>query len=102
MATLETNWTDAQTLYFHFNSADGASASLPMKRGFYSFAHAFKGVPGTQFYVPSEGESDGVWLVPGYKCAACAKTFFAATPQGLAHECSGHRGIISDSASMGA
>jgi len=93
------DWTEAKILYFHFNSTGGNFASLPMTRTLKAFAHEFKGIPGTL-----EGVVHGrkAWIVPGYKCMNCAKTFFAAKQEDLKHACmSGNGGIISDSRSMG-
>ena len=74
MATLETFWTDAPILYFHFNAANGCFASLPMIRVVYAFSQEFKGVPGTGFHVSPDGDSEGTWLVPGYKCLNCGES----------------------------
>jgi len=89
------NWTDAPLLYFHFNSANGGFASLPMRRVFMVFGHEFKGVPGIRCF-------GFTWQVPGYQCLNCAKVFFSAEREGLKHECMNNGGIISDSPSMGA
>jgi len=103
---MEKVWTDAKILYFHFltNSSEksrgcaGIPASLPMHRVLQAFAAPFKGIPGT---VESLVHGRKAWVVPGYKCLNCAKTFFSADRDGLKHECMGHGGIISESSSMG-
>jgi hypothetical protein len=97
------HWTDAPFLYFHFNTANGCVASLPMRRNVLAFTHEFKGIPGTV-----KGHKHGsnwllepVWYVPGYQCLNCGKTYFSAERDGLKHECMNNGGIISASPSMG-
>jgi hypothetical protein len=98
---MEKIWTDAPLLYFHFNSANGCFASLPMRRVLKNFLYEFKGIPGTRKDIGISGLMP-VWRVPGYQCLGCAKVFFAATRDGLKHECMNHGGVISESASMAA
>ena len=94
------SWTDAKLLYFHFNSANGGFASLPMRRVEHIFKQPFRGIPGT--YHSISEKRDTWWHVPGFQCVACAKVFFSPDRDGLKHECMKNGGIISDSASMGA
>ncbi len=91
-------WTDAKTLFFHFATTGGLAASLPMQRVLRAFVYPFKGVPGTQV---QDIHGRKAWIVPGYKCPNCAKTFFGAKPEDLKHACMNGGGIISDSRSMG-
>ena len=91
-------WTDAKTLFFHFATTGGLAASLPMQRVLRAFVYPFKGVPGTQ---EQHVHGRTRWIVPGYKCINCAKTFFAAKPEDLKHACMNDGGIISDSRSKG-
>jgi hypothetical protein len=98
---MEPTWTDAPLLYFHFNSANGGFASLPMKRTLITFEHEFNGIPGT-VKVKAVGSSREKWVVPGFQCLSCAKVYFAPERDGLKHECMNNGGIISTSPSMGA
>ena len=96
----EKPWTGAPLLYFHFNSANGGFASLPMHRVLYAFDSSFTGIPGTREMLLPFGKT--TWIVPGYKCCGCAKVFFAATKEDLKHDCMNNGGVISASQSMGA
>lgn len=91
-------WTDAKILYFHFTTDGGLFASLPMVRVLQAFASPFVGVPGTKEVI-HDGKK--AWVVPGFKCLNCAKTFFVADRDSLKHECMKNGGIISESGSMG-
>ena len=93
------NWTDAKTLFFHFATTNGLAASLPMTRVLHAFAYEFKGVPGTK-EVMHQGKK--TWLVPGYRCPNCGKTFFGPDEESLKHGCMNGGGIVSASPSMGA
>jgi len=96
---MENNWTDAPFLYIHFkNLWSGGDASLKMVRVFRAFDQMFKGIPGTLILTCNGFKS---WLVPGYKCAGCGKTFFVSEANDLRHECCSNRGVISDNRSMG-
>ena len=92
------NWNDAPILYFHFNTPNGGFASLPMRRVVRSFWASFIGVPGTKVHHAPEGAAEAYWLVPGYECLNCAKTFFTATKEDLRHECMNNTGVISGKA----
>lgn len=91
-------WNDAEVLYFHFNSANGGFATLPMRRVVRTFEQEFKGVPGTVLACTMPNVGATRWRVPGYKCLGCAKTYFTARQEDLKHECMNHGGIISDKA----
>ena len=88
-------WTDAKVLYFHFLTARGSAASLPMTRTLRAFEKEFKGIPGTkEMFVHGRA----VWLVPGFTCINCGETFFSPDKDGLKHGCTNNRGIISGKA----
>ena len=90
-------WTDEKVLYFHFLTANGSAASLPMTRTLRAFSKEFKGIPGTkQVNTPAVGGGTKlVWLVPGFTCINCGKTFFSPDKDGLKHGCTNNGGIIS-------
>ena len=86
------NWNDEPILYFHTVTRGGLAASLPMKRVLRAFGKRFAGIPGIR-----ERLVDGVrnWIVPGYKCINCQKTFFVAEAKDLQHACTNDGGVIS-------
>ena len=89
-------WTDAPKLYIHFMAFNGCFASLRFNRVSHIFEQEVKGAVGAYQLRLSDQ-----WIVPGYKCAGCGRTFFTPEPEGLRHECCKHTGLVSDHRSMG-
>lgn len=71
-------------LYFHFYTANGDPAVLPMTKELASIGLR----PGVRLTgVPDYGA--------GYRCANCRKTFYAPDVDGLKHGCTNGGGLVS-------
>jgi hypothetical protein len=74
-------------LYFHFYTAGGLPASMPMFKELAGIGN----LPGvTLTGVPDSGA--------GYRCPCCNKVFYAADTDGLKHGCMNNGGLVSERA----